>query len=411
MNNISVHNNWDPLEEIWLGDVWPTHFYDDLEPEVRDRFYELTEMTKEDLNIIQKKFEEFGVLVRRPYIDESNKEKYIDPVVKKLVKPPITPRDDSAVIGNKLFFDPLPLETYKDFPSYYNPEQVYPASDKTTLAYGIGKLSGADIVKLGRDVIFDTCLENIMATISPADTLKSKKEFVFKLFLEYERKIFPMFQDDYRIHFATNGGHADGCFMPVKPGLVMTTRYWKNYDTVLPGWEKLHLHHPSFADGPSIHAPGKGNNQQPVNGKWFLPDRLTGRPQHVPHFNQYVTRFCEKWFGNYTETFFEVNFVPIDENNIVCIDGNDHGMQVFEELDKRGVKCHIVPHRTRAFWDGGIHCITLDVRRRGELKDYFPERGGYGIKSITSSHFKDLNDFLPQYEQWKKDNGHISHMV
>jgi hypothetical protein len=410
MNKISVHNNWDPLEEIWLGDVWPTHFYDDLESEVRDKFYELTEMTKEDLNIIQKKFEEFGVIVRRPHIDESNKEKYIDPVVKKLVKPPITPRDDSAVIGNKLFFAPHPLEAYKEFPSYYNTDEVYLPSDKTTLDYGIGKLVGADIVKLGKDIILDTCIEGIVANLSHATTLQNKKEFIFKLFLEYERKIFPMFKDDYRIHFATNGGHADGCFMPVKPGLVMTTRYWKNYDNILPGWEKISLRQPSFADSPAPLNP-KARNQEASNAKWFLPDPKTGKPQSVPHFNRYVTRFCDKWFGNYSETFFEVNFVPIDENNIVCINGNDHNMDVFEELDKRGVKCHIVPYRTRAFWDGGVHCATLDVRRRGVLNDYFPERGSYGLKSITSSHFKDLTSFLPQYEQWKKDNGYISHMV
>ena len=40
---INVHNNWDPLEEIWLGDTWPTNFYDNIKnTEVKDAFYQLT---------------------------------------------------------------------------------------------------------------------------------------------------------------------------------------------------------------------------------------------------------------------------------------------------------------------------------------------------------------------------------
>ena len=65
MNKILVHNNWDPLEEIWVGDVWPSHFYDDIkDSRIRDAFYQVTEWTKQDLNALQKKFEEFGANFR-----------------------------------------------------------------------------------------------------------------------------------------------------------------------------------------------------------------------------------------------------------------------------------------------------------------------------------------------------------
>jgi hypothetical protein len=38
------------------------------------------------------------------------------------------------------------------------------------------------------------------------------------------------------------------------------------------------------------------------------------------------------------------------------------------------------------------------------MKDYFPERGAMGLKSITSDIFKegiDADEFLKQYEYWK----------
>ena len=63
---INSHNSWSQLEEVWLGDVYPAAWYDYLNSEVRDCFYKLTENTNEDLAIIQRKIEEFGVIVRRP---------------------------------------------------------------------------------------------------------------------------------------------------------------------------------------------------------------------------------------------------------------------------------------------------------------------------------------------------------
>jgi len=36
---------------------------------------------------------------------------------------------------------------------------------------------------------------------------------------------------------------------------------------------------------------------------------------------------------------------------------------------------HSLPFRTRTFWDGGLHCITLDIRRNDDMIDLFPERG------------------------------------
>jgi len=30
-----------------------------------------------------------------------------------------------------------------------------------------------------------------------------------------------------------------------------------------------------------------------------------------------------------------------------------------------------VPWKYRWFWDGGLHCITLDINREGKQEDYF----------------------------------------
>jgi len=373
MNEILVHNNWDPLEEIWLGDVWPSHFYDDLDSEIRDAFYQLTEWTKEDLNKIHKKLEEFNVVVKRPYVD-GDKSLYLDPRTNKLLKPPITPRDLNAVIGNKLFFSDSDLRhCYEPLLKEYSREQIV----KNHL------ISGAGTVKLGRDIIIDRFIQG-NPIYGPADI-----ENIYEDFYK-QQSIYKTLTDDYRIHYATNGGHCDGCFMPLKEGLVLTTFYWNDYDRIFPGWETINLNTPTYYK--DRYWNGKGND------RWRLPNVPS-----YPQFNEYLEKYCNEWIGDYTETFFEVNVVMLDEKNMLCM--GEHP-PLFEKLEKHGITCHVVPFRTRTFWDGGIHCITLDIRRKAVMKDYFPERGKFGLTSALTTHFKnDSNAFLEGYEIWKTSKG------
>jgi hypothetical protein len=43
-------------------------------------------------------------------------------------------------------------------------------------------------------------------------------------------------------------------------------------------------------------------------------------------------------------------------------------------LEQHGITVHWVPFRTRSFWVGAMHCLTVDIRRDSSLVDYFPER-------------------------------------
>lgn len=367
MRNILVHNNWDPLEEIWLGDVWPTHFYDDLEPAIRDAFCQITEWTKEDLNKVQKKLEDFNILVKRPYVD-GDKSLYVDEN-NKLYKPPITPRDSNAVVGNKLFFGDRSLH------HCYEPLlKEYPADQVIKNKW----LSGAGIVKLGRDVIEDRFI--------------SKGKEIEHIYRDFHKAqdTFELLKDDYRIHYATNGGHVDGCFMPLKPGLLLATNYWTDYDLMFPGWETIALATPTYQNYTFHNGPN--------SRRWMLP----GVPSY-PRLNEYIETYCSEWIGNFRETYFEVNIVMIDEKNMLCM--GEHP-SLFAKLEKHGITCHVIPFRTRTFWDGGLHCITLDIRRQAVLEDYFPERGNFGIKNTLTTYFNnDTNAFLAGYENWKLSKG------
>jgi hypothetical protein len=53
---------------------------------------------------------------------------------------------------------------------------------------------------------------------------------------------------------------------------------------------------------------------------------------------------------------------------------NNYNKDVFEFFKKHQIEPIIIPFRHRYFWDGGLHCITLELNRTGEICDYFPER-------------------------------------
>jgi len=382
MSDILVYNNWDPLEEIWLGDVYPENFYDDLEPKIRDNFCTITEWTKQDLKAIEKKFEEFGVTVHRPNIKD--KDKFIDKKIGKLVKPPICPRDDNVVIGNKLYYSTDFGGVYTELSQQYNSKNVSVQPDML--------LSGASIVKLGQDLIFDF---NIFTTNL---NLADRKNTLFSHFYQFN-KVIDEYKKDYRIHYSTNGGHCDACFMPIKPQLMLATNYWTIYDLTFTNWKKLFINEPTYQiekKASKIKLDNVTGESTGITNKWKVTQL-----SNVRHFNTYVEKYCAEWIGNYKETFFEVNIMMLDENNMMAIDTSGIHEPLFKLLEKEGIKVHIVPWRTRRFWDGGLHCITLDVRRKAVKKDYFPDRGDNGIKNVFSLvNGYSYENFIVDYNKW-----------
>ena len=147
----------------------------------------------------------------------------------------------------------------------------------------------------------------------------------------------------------------------LKPGLLLTSKYFSDYDRTFPGWECININQPEFAKHNRYWRKGPSGN-----GKWYLPG-ITESAK----FNEHVIAHAKDWIGDYTETYFEVNCLVIDEHNVLML-GQNEG--VFRELERHGITAHVLPFRTRTFWDGGLHCLTLDIRRHDTRVDLFPER-------------------------------------
>jgi hypothetical protein len=324
---INSHNSWSQLEEVWLGDVYPASWYDHLEPAVRDVFHELTAVTQEDLHIIQQTLESMGVVVKRP--EYTNIDNYL--VNDTLIKPQICPRDQFVTVGNTLWYHADHIQPWQSTITQY-----FKDSASSVRVNHNTCINGANVVRVGRDIIIDRDVFDF----EYADT-------------------FP----DYRVHLVDNGGHMDGCFATLKPGLILANHYFDDYERTFPDWEIIMLDNPTYRAAPSI---GYQQSYPVYNGKFWDPAVSTNRT-----FNDHIVNHALDWVGDYRETYFELNCLVINESNVVMLSKNE---QLAEELSRRNITVHWVPFRTRSFWDGAMHCLTVDIRRQSTIEDFFPER-------------------------------------
>jgi len=336
---INSHNSWSKLEECWLGDIYPIEWYEHLQPEVRDVFQQLTEITRQDLNSIQRTIESFDVVVRRPQFTTIDLHLQDD----ILQKPPIVPRDHHVVVGNTLYQVDTPEQSWNWIIDQYCQD---PRCQKTWSPNRF--VNGANVVRVGKDIVWDTDVvgKDIVWDTDVVD-------------IAYEN-----WWPEYRVQMERNGGHIDACFAILKPGLILANHYFDGYERTFPGWEIIYL------DNPTYHTHLSTSYQPPYhvdNGKFYDTTVGTNRM-----FNDHIVAHAQDWVGNYTETYFELNCLSIDESNVIMLAENE---TLANELAQRGITVHWVPFRTRSFWDGAMHCLTVDIRRQSSREDFFPERG------------------------------------
>jgi hypothetical protein len=382
----SVHQHWDPLKVCAVGQSYPPEFYGFItNSRVRTVMERIASETEEDYQKLIKLLESFGVEIVRPLIDTEFSTyliggKYSSPIM-------MTPRDYTAMIGDR-FFMPTPSSTINT-ESYWNTFKgtswpkcphseeafnILPNEIKEELSFmfnikSFSELSRPELQSLttieslikfqGNKIVYDQNINTAMTTRvgkdlyfgtdaydQPQSTLKQQAE-----------KLFP----DYRCHIVNTGGHSDGTFCPVVPGLIVSLYDVPSYAESFPDWEVVYLPGQSW-DSVRPFLDLKDKNR----GKWWVPGE---------ELNDEFTDFVESWLGHWVgyveETVFDVNMLVIDEKNVVC---NNYNEKVFTAFEQFGITPHIVNFRHRYFWDGGLHCVTSDLHREGVQKDYFPER-------------------------------------
>jgi hypothetical protein len=401
MNHYNVWNKWDKLKTVILGDHYCREFFQDVKnSRIRSALQKIADETQEDLDYYERVLKDFGCRVLRPelnrndsimnYIDNNGKVSEYQGVPRS----PLQPRDCQFVAGNKVFLLPGEnpvvsvleeynkndivqigtlvtidehknnrhwskdmfnniagtgwgtFEEYKNNPDYF--QNLPPKISIEVLNYHrwcTNNIGAPSYTVVGRDIYVDQRDQ----LIRPSQLSQLSKNF-----------------PNLRLNKLYHGGHSDGCFHTLKLGVILSLSEIQTYENTFPGWDVCYLPDQSWQ---KVEGFLKIKNQ--VRGKWWVPGE-----EENSEFTHFVETWLQDWVGYVEETVFDVNVLVLDEH-YVCV--NNMNPTVIEFLKKHRMEPIHVPWRHRYFWDGGLHCITLDLEREGVQEDYFPERGDVGV--------------------------------
>jgi N-dimethylarginine dimethylaminohydrolase len=406
----NVHQPWDSLKVCVVGKSYSPEFYEFMEnTRLKTLFQRIARETEEDYQVIIQKLKEFDVDVVRPDVPDVQVDQYL--FENKRIPGPISmiPRDQMCMIGEKFYVFPYESAAAKSSgrivfddnwsEDMYNklrgsnwPEEFTAFNDlsdnikkelrdKFEFVYTAGEdpafIKTGDkfpwwapivekVKQAGNTIIYNKD-HNILDHIPANGITVCGKDLLFgcspNILTEYDniKRMSGIFFKDYRCHYVTTGGHIDGCFTPIKPGLIVSIENMETYANTFPGWEVVYLQGESWGKVEDFLQLKKKNQ-----GRWWIQGH-----EYDNELIDYVETWLGDWVGYCEESVFDVNILVIDEKNIIVSGYNE---QAFEAFARHGVTAHICPFRHRYFWDGGIHCVTLDLHREGTQQDYFPER-------------------------------------
>ena len=386
-----------------LGECYSPEFFNDIKNiKVKSALQRIASETQEDLEGYAKVLRDFGCDVIRPDMDKNNSiMNYTDHDGKLTLIPrsPLQPRDAQMVIGNDLFYTgddhpsirtrldlydadykqittPISREEYIDYKGDSAPD--WPSYDELATRFCTG-MPLSDNAGIHDELQTISAQETSCTFLAPApsitvvgkdiylDVFSDWPQIVVDYCLEWLRKEFP----NFRLNLLNIGGHSDGCFHTIKPGAILSLMEIQTYEDTFPDWDVCYLPNRSWSKLNTFREIKEKNE-----GKWWVPGE-----EDNEEFTHFVETWLQDWVGYVEETVFDVNVLVLDEKH-VCVSQLDNEI-VNTFLKKHNMEPVYVPWRHRYFWDGGLHCITLDLVRDGTQQDYFPNRH----TSITDKGF------------------------
>ena len=357
MGKYNVWNKWGKLKTVMLGNTYIPEYFDSIkDPDVKSGLKRVAEEMHEDLDYFDSVLKDFGCNVIRPEIDPKRRiSDDMGDIIPKgerderrgiIPRQPLFPRDHQFVLGDKLVY--TGNERTREIRTAL---QQYNDTDKI----GIEDKSLVDAphyTVVGRDLYVDHKADDTSKV--HVHTSKTVESVLLKS------------QPDLRINNLTIGGHNDACFHTVKEGAIFSLSKIQRYDNTFPNWDVLYLPDQSWEK-----VKGFLKIKSLTQGKWWIPGE-----ENNDALTMFIETWLEDWVGYVEETVFDVNVLVLDEHH-VCV--NNMNPEVIAFLKKHKMEPIHVPWRHRFFTDGGLHCITLDLEREGEMVDYFPERKNKGI--------------------------------
>ena len=406
----TVHQPWDPLKTCVVGRSYPPEFYEFVgNPRLRQLFEKIATETEEDYQGLIATLNKLGVSTVRPNVPDVCANHFVSNYQRVPGPVSMIPRDQMIMIGETFFVYPydriavkssgrsVPRGTWiestyhaikgPDWPEKFTPYEKLPQwiQDECRTVLKLEVQSGedfndftkkissyqwwdpvTDLVQQQGNPIIKNSYHDALNCIPANGVTAIGKDLYFGISPNHKesphiQSLIANFFTDYRCHLVVTGGHVDGCFSAVVPGLIVSIMEIQTYQQTFPGWEVVYLPNESYNKiQPFLDL--KKKNQ----GKWWIKGS-----EYDHELIDYVETWLTDWVGYVEESVFDVNCLTVDPHNVIV---SSYNKQVFDAFDRYGITAHVCPLRHRYFWDGGIHCVTLDLNRSGTRQDWFPER-------------------------------------
>jgi N-dimethylarginine dimethylaminohydrolase len=332
---MSIWTEWDPLEEIIVGDCYTDTDNSQLKLILKE--------TKEDLQALADYLTSLGVKVHRPNVDENP------------CMAPIVPRDQYLVYGNTVY------QTYTSMPDRFadglnyidiftelfkqghnwisQPPPVLAPLKETDKWWNEGKHIYQDLNK-------NKILWHTATMFKCGDALITNKQGPgTALGLEWMKRNLP----NTRIIENNKWGHIDHGFFMIDDNTVICI----NEDWV-----------PNCLKNKKLIV--IEDYIQVLDYSKIVEDFAT---TNGTLSQEWIDKWLNEWKGYIQDVAFDSNVLVIDSKNILF---SSEQPKLFKFLKQYGITCHVVNMRHSMFWEGGIHCLTLDVKRRGERRVIVP---------------------------------------
>ncbi len=376
MSIVNSHNEWDKLEEIIVGDGFPStlpalelsfqlFFHNNIHGQSYDeRIFnkespikkQYVEEMNEDVEEFVQILKDFGTKVRRPKVPKKIEE-VKTPHWKSTNFNSLMTRDLVLIVGDMIIETPVSVR-YRMFETDYmkhlfmeyfksgarwisaprplildesfdfsyalksnwdeGAKEFYEklkSQEKSDLGYGYEMMfDAANCMRFGRDIVMNAVTENQ------------------RLGVQWLQRVLG---DEYKLWtIEMVDSHIDSTVVPLKPGLLLTT--------------------------------------------WKTPEKEMGLPEPLRKWDIVEAPMPEDPEAEYdydgselllASAAIDTNVLSLDQNTVVCHNVNYKHLQPL--LKPYNIECIPCRMRHSRIFGGAFHCLTLDIRRQSKLERYF----------------------------------------
>jgi glycine amidinotransferase len=352
-----IFTEYDPLEEVIVADTYLPGDIDELFPgQNLSSFNQILQETKEDFDRLADFLSQGNIKVHRPDVYAYKKSISFPNFNVAFPMSPVVPRDQYKVLGTTI------LQTYTSLTDRYFDGLSYYTIFQQLFDQGYNWIS------------------------QPAPVLKDLNTSE-SWFVDGGNTYKKTLADKILWHTATMHVVGDAIIVNnsgpgTQRGLEWIKRNLPDYTIINNNYTKMnnfgHIDHGYFMvdDDTVVHngiewVPNVLKNKKLIDISKVLP-----KNNYTKYRNDYANaqskfdinwmdQYLENWRGYVQETCFELNVLVIDRHNVVFSRAMP---EMFALLKTHQIDCHVIEQRHALYWDGGIHCATLDLKRRGEKR-------------------------------------------